>query len=80
MKESNVTDLIENEVQEEPTLTVGDTTYPISELDDEVKEMLSLHEQAVQMATAAKRQAAIHDLAVSNIASLIEKRLTETDE
>ena len=80
MKESNVTDLIENEVQEEPTLTVGDTTYPISELSDEVKEMLSLHEQAVQMSTAAKRQGIIHDLAVANIASLIEKKVIETKE
>ena len=65
---------------EEPTITVGDTTYPISELSDEIKEMLSLHEQAAQMAVAAKRQAVIHDLSVQNIASLIEKALTETDE
>ena len=75
-----MTKLIENEVQEEPTLTVGDTTYPISELSDEVKEMLSLHEQAVQMSTAAKRQGIIHDLAVANIASLIEKKVIKTKE
>jgi len=82
MKESSVTNLndevaVENE---EPTLTVGDTTYPVSELSDKVKEMLSLHEQAVQMATAAKRQAVIHDLAIANIASMIEKAVTETEE
>ena len=65
---------------EEPTLTVGDTTYPVSELSDEIKEMLSLHEQAKQMTVAAKRQAVIHDLSVQNIASMIEKALTETDE
>ena len=65
---------------EEPTLTVGDTTYPVSELSDEIKEMLSLHEQATQMAVAAKRQAVIHDLSVQKIASMIEKALTETDE
>lgn len=65
---------------EEPTLTVGETTYPVSELSDEVKELLSLHEQANQMAVAAKRQAVIHDLSVQNIASMIEKALTETDE
>ena len=69
--------VVENE---EPTLTVGDTTYPVSELGDKVKEMLSLHEQAVQMATAAKRQAVIHDLAIANIASMIEKAVTETEE
>jgi hypothetical protein len=66
--------------QAEPTLTIGETTYPVSTLSDEVKEMLSLHEQAVQMATAAKRQATIHDLAVANIAAHIEKAVQETEE
>ena len=75
-----MTDLTENVEQAEPTLTVGENTYPVSELSDEVKEMLSLHEQAVQMAVGAKRQAAIHDLAVANIASLIEKKLAATEE
>ena len=68
------------EEQAEPTLTIGETTYPVSTLSDEVKEMLSLHEQAMQMAIAAKRQAAIHDLAVANIASHIEKAVQETEE
>jgi ribosomal protein S3 len=75
-----MTNQIEDVQTEEPTLTIGDTTYPVSELSDEVKEMLSLHEQAVQMSVAAKRQATIHDLAVANIASLIEKKVTETEE
>lgn len=82
LKESLVTELAEKVVTEDaaPTLTVGDKTYAISDLSNEVKEMLSLHEQAMQMAISAKRQAVIHDLAVSNIASLIEKKLAETDE
>ena len=82
MKESSVTNLNDEVVveNEEPTLTVGETTYPVSELSDKVTEMLSLHEQAVQMATAAKRQAVIHDLAIANIASMIEKAVTETEE
>jgi len=75
-----VTDVIENATKEEPTLTIGDVSYPVSGLSDEVKEMLSLHEQAVQMSVSAKRQATIHDLAVANIASLIEKAVTETEE
>jgi hypothetical protein len=41
--------------------------------------MLSLHQQASEMAMGAKRQAAIHDLAVASIASLIEKAVTETE-
>ena len=66
--------------QAEPTLTIGETTYPVSTLSDEVKEMLSLHEQAVQMSIAAKRQATIHDLAVANIAAHIEKAVQEPEE
>ena len=68
------------EQQAEPTLTIGETTYPVSTLSDEVKEMLSLHEQAMQMAIAAKRQATIHDLAVANIAAHVEKAVQETEE
>lgn len=81
MKESLVTKVKDNVVAEDaaPTLTIGDKTYAVSDLSNEVKEMLSLHEQAVQMAIGAKRQAAIHDLAVANIASLIEKKLAETE-
>ena len=75
-----MTDVAENAKQEELTLTIGDKTYPVSELSDEVKEMLSLHQQAMEMSVGAKRQATIHDLAVSNIASLIEKKLAEVEE
>jgi len=75
-----VTDLDKEITTEEPTITIGDTTYPVSELSDEVKEMLSLHEQAVQMATAAKRQAVIHDLAIANLVSMIEKKVSKTEE
>jgi len=42
--------------------------------------MLSLHQQALEMSNAAKRQATIHDLAVASIASTIEKALNETEE
>lgn len=75
-----MTDVTGNPKEAEPTLTVGDKTYTVSELSDEVKEMLSLHQQAMEMSVGAKRQATIHDLAVSNIASLIEKKLAEVEE
>lgn len=66
--------------EEEATITIADTTYPVSELSDQVKEMLSLHQEASHMAIAAKRQAAIHDLAVQSIGAMIEKAVTETEE
>lgn len=65
---------------EVPTVTVGDKTHLVSDLSDEVKQMLSLHQQALEMSIGAKRQATIHDLAVASIASTIEKALNETEE
>jgi len=67
-------------VEEEPSITIGDTTYFISELSDKVRELLSLHEQAVQMAVGAKRQAVIHDMAVANIVSFIQKEISDPSE
>ena len=66
--------------QAEPTLTIGETTYGVSELSDEVREMLSLHQQAQEMAIHAKRQATIHDLSVENLAARIEQAVQETEE
>lgn len=78
-----MTDLAEKVVSEEEaeaTLTVGEKTYAVADLSDEVKELLGLHAQAAEMANAAKRQAVIHDLAVQNIVSLIETKLDEDDD
>tara|TARA_B110000977_G_scaffold173680_1_gene227037 strand:- start:113 stop:340 length:228 start_codon:yes stop_codon:yes gene_type:complete len=66
--------------QAEPTLTIGETTYVVAELSDEVREMLSLHQQAQEMAIHAKRQATIHDLSVENLAARIEQAVQETEE
>ena len=61
--------------QPEPTVTVGEKVYNLSDLSDEIKELLSLHEEASQKATKAKREAAIHEIAVANLAALIDKEL-----
>ena len=66
--------------QAEPTLQIGETTYIVSDLSDEIKEMLSLHQQAQEMAVHAKRQATIHDLSCENLAARIEKAVKETEE
>jgi len=66
--------------QAEPTLQIGETTYIVSDLSDEVKDMLSLHQQAQEMAVHAKRQATIHDLSCENLAARIEKAVKEDEE
>ena len=67
------------EKKEEPTLTIGDETYKISDLSDKTKDLLSLHEQALQMAVGGKRQAAIHDLSVNSLARLVEESVKEPE-
>lgn len=57
------------------TVTINDQEYKIEDLSNEVKELLSLHAQAQEMMVAARRQAAIHELAVSNLSNLIASRV-----
>lgn len=57
------------------TVTIDDVEYPIADLSDEVKELLSLHAQANEMMVGARRQAVIHEVSVTNLASLISQRV-----
>ena len=57
------------------TVTIDDVEYPIADLSDEVKELLSLHAQANDMMISARRQAVIHEVSVTNLASLISQRV-----
>lgn len=57
------------------TVTIDDVEYTIADLSDEVKEMLSLHAQANEMMVGARRQAVIHEVSVTNLASLISQRV-----
>lgn len=57
------------------TVTIDDVEYPIADLSDEVKELLSLHAQANEMMIGARRQAVIHEVSVTNLASLISQRV-----
>ena len=61
------------------TVTIDGVEYPIADLSDEVKELLSLHAQANEMMIAARRQAVIHEVSVTNLASIIGERVKSTD-
>lgn len=64
---------------EAQTVTIGEKQYEIAKLSVEVRELLSLHAQAQEMMVNARRQAAIHELALVNIANIIKSRV-EADE
>ena len=57
------------------TVTIDEVEYQIEDLSDEVKELLSLHAQANDMMVGARRQAVIHEVSVTNLASLISQRV-----
>ena len=61
------------------TITIDDVTYPIDDLSDEVKELLSLHSQANDMMIGARRQAIIHEVSVTNLANLIAQKVKGDD-
>lgn len=62
--------------EEQPkTITVDDEEYVIDALSNEVKELLSLHAQAEEMMLAARRQAVIHEVAVTNLSNMIANRV-----
>lgn len=65
--------------QEVQTITIDDVTYPIDDLSDEVKELLSLHAQANEMMIGARRQAIIHEVSVTNLANLIAQKVKGDD-
>jgi hypothetical protein len=61
--------------QQPQTVTIGDKTYPLEDLSNEVKELLSLHAQAQDMMISARRQAVIHELSASNLATMIKSKV-----
>ena len=65
--------------QDVRTVTINDQEYSIDDLSNEVKELLSLHAQAQEMMIGARRQATIHELAVSNLSNLIASRVQNSD-
>lgn len=61
--------------QQPQTVTIGDKTYQLDDLSNEVKELLSLHAQAQEMMVAARRQAIIHELSASNLAGIVRSKV-----
>lgn len=71
---------MENVNQEEPKIIVNEKEYLIDDLSDEVKELISLWDQARNMSMGAKRQAAIHDLSVQSLSKMVEEKLEKPEE
>lgn len=61
--------------QKADTVTIGEKTYEVEGLSNEVKELLSLHAQAQEMMVSARRQAIIHELSASNLAGIIRSKV-----
>lgn len=65
------------EQQEHPSIVVDGQEYVIEDLPQEIKELLGLYQEANQMMLGARRQAAIHELAVQNLSKMITEKVKE---
>lgn len=65
--------------QQPQTVTIDDKTYPLEDLSNEVKELLSLHAQAQDMMINARRQAVIHELSVNNLVGMIKSKVVSDE-
>ncbi|MAO23262.1 MAG: hypothetical protein CMJ25_21120 [Phycisphaerae bacterium] len=63
-----------------PTITVDDKQYDIEGLPDEVKELLTLHQQAQAAMLTARRESLIQEVAVNGLVSSISARLKALEE
>tara|TARA_B100001093_G_scaffold492942_1_gene534580 strand:- start:2560 stop:2802 length:243 start_codon:yes stop_codon:yes gene_type:complete len=67
----------ESTQSQEATITVDDVSYPISTLTDSTRELLQLYSEAETAMLAARRQAAISELAVKSLSSMISASVKE---
>jgi hypothetical protein len=67
----------ESTQSQEATITVDDVSYPISTLTDSTKELLQLYGEAETAMLAARRQAAISELAVKSLTHMISASIKE---
>ena len=65
---------------DEPTLILPDgKTYKVSDLSDEVKELLALREKAQIELTDARRKTALYELAFMATENLVQQKLNENE-
>ena len=65
---------------EEATITVEGTSYPISGLKAETRELLQLYNDAQTAMLTARRQAAIQEISVNALADMISASVKEGEQ
>ena len=63
-----------------PKIFVDDVEYPIDSVSNEVKELLSLHQEAQAIMVEARKRALIHELAIANLTQLIKQKIEQPSE
>lgn len=69
--------MAEESSEQEATIIVDDISYPVSTLSDSTKELLALHHEATQEMLAARRAAAIREISVKSLATMISASVKE---
>jgi hypothetical protein len=72
--------MAEESIEQEATIIVDDVSYPISTLSESTKELLSLHAEATQEMLKARRAAAIQEISVKSLATMISASVKEGEQ
>lgn len=72
--------MAEDSTEQETTIIVDNVSYPVSGLSDQVKELIALHNEAMESMLAARRSAAIHEVSMKSLANMISTSLKEGEE
>jgi hypothetical protein len=72
--------MAEDSTEQETTIIVDNVSYPVSGLSDQVKELIALHNEAMEAMLAARRSATIHEVSMKSLANMISTSLKEGEE
>ena len=69
-----------SEQENTPKIIVDDVEYPIDSVSDEVKELLSLHQEAQATMIESRKRALIQEAAIANLVQLIKQKIEQPPE
>ena len=72
--------MAEESSEQEATIIVDDVSYPVSMLSESTRELLALHAEATQEMLNARRAAAIREISVKSLATMISASVKEGEQ
>ena len=77
---ARIVNVAEESSEQEATIIVDDVSYPVSMLSESTRELLALHAEATQEMLNARRAAAIREISVKSLATMISASVKEGEQ